>query len=228
ATRPQKRSGNLQEGNMDMDQSEMKIEFNDNEIILYKKLSIIDYMVLDFSEILARNNIRYVLFSRYVSILLGNETCENKEERKDIDILIQNIAFEKFLKLWLEIERSYECKNTSDPIDAYNAYLKNYHAVKIIKKDSQIAEFRIKIVKNELDRFTLKYRKKVILGDRILFISPLEMQIPYNLFKGSRKDIDDARYLYKLSREKLNITMMERFLSELKIPRESIDIYLKI
>ena len=209
-----------------MSQSKMTVEFKDNEIILDKNRSIIDDMALDFSEILVRNNIRYVFFSRYVSILLGNN--ETGEEINDIDILIQNIAFEKFLKLWLEIERSYECKNTNDPIDAYNAYLKNYHAVKIIKKDSQIAEFRIKIVKNELDRFTLKYRKKVILGDRILFISPLEMQIPYNLFKGSRKDIDDARYLYKLSREKLNITMMERFLSELKIPRESIDIYLKI
>ena len=38
---------------------------------------------LDFSEILARNNIRYVLFSRYVSILFGNnETSEEKEEER--------------------------------------------------------------------------------------------------------------------------------------------------
>ncbi|NJD51481.1 MAG: hypothetical protein FIB07_01285 [Candidatus Methanoperedens sp.] len=212
-----------------MNQNKIKIEFNDNEITLDKKLSTIDDLVLDFSEILTRNNIRYALFSRYVPILFGsNETNEEKEELKDIDILTQNISFEKFLKLWLEIERSYECKNTSDPIDAYNAYLKNHHAVRIVKKDSQIPEFRIKIVKNEMDRFTLKYRKKVILGDRNLFISPLEMQISYNLFKGSPKDIGDARYLYKLSGAKLNITMMERFFGELKIPRESIDTYLKI
>jgi len=210
-----------------MSHSKIKLEFKDNEIILDKKLSTIDDLVLDFSEILARNNIRYVIFSNYISLLFGN-TNEEQEEIMDIDILIQNISFEKFLKLWLEIERSYECKNTSDPIDAYNAYLKNHHAVRIAKKDNQIPEFRIKIVKNEMDRFTLKYRKKIILGDRNLFISPLEMQIPYNLFKGSPKDIDDARYLYKLSRAKLNITMMERFLGELKIPKESIDTYLKI
>ena len=208
-----------------MSHNKIKLEFKDNEIILDKKLSIIDDLALGFSEILAGNNIRHALFSRYVSILFGND--ETSEESKDIDILIQNISFEKFLKLWLEIEGSYECKNTSDPIDAYNAYLKNYHAVRMAKKDSQIPQFRIKIVKNELDRFTLKYRKKVIIGERILFISPLEMQIPYNLFKGSPKDIDDARYLYKLFREKLNLTMMERFLGELKIPGESIDMYLK-
>jgi hypothetical protein len=199
----------------------MKIEFKDNEIICDKKLSITDDLVLDFSDILLKNNIRHVIFSQYISNLLGiDRKCE------DIDILIQNISFEKFLKLWLEIENTYDCKNTGDPIDAYNAYLKNHHAVRIVKKESKIPEFRIKIVKNEIDRFMLKYRKKVILGDRNLFISPLEMQIPFNLFQGSPEYIDDARYLYKLSKEKLNMTMMERFLNELKIPKESVYTYL--
>jgi len=199
----------------------MKIGFKDNEIICDKKLSRIDDLVLDFLDILLKNNIRYVIFSKYISNLLSNNRiCE------DIDILIRNISFEKFLKLWLEIENTYECKNTGDPIDAYNAYLRNHHAVSIVKKESKIPGFRIKIVKNEMDRFKLKYRKKVILGDRNLFISPLEMQIPFNLFQGSPKDVDDARYLYKLSKEKLNMTMMERFLDELKIPKESVYKYL--
>lgn len=201
--------------------SQSKIEFKDNEIICEKNPSIIDDLVLDFSDILIKNNIRYVIFSRYISNLLGKNRIS-----EDIDILIQNISFEKFLKLWLEIENTYECKNTGDPIDAYNAYLKNHHNVRIVKKESKIPEFRIKIVKNEIDRFMLKYRKKVILGDRNLFISPLEMQIPFNLFQGSPEDIDDARYLYKLSKEKLTMTMMERFVNELKIPKESVYKYL--
>ena len=98
--------------------------------------------------------------------------------------------------------------------------------VRIAKKENQIPEFRIKIIKNEIDRFTLKYRKKVILGDRNLFISPLEMQIPLNLSHGSTKDIDEANFLYKLSKEKLNMTLMERFLSELNIPKESFEMFL--
>jgi len=200
----------------------MKIEFKNNEITLDKNLSIIDGMVLDFSEILAKNNIRHVLFSKYIPILFGNgRECEN------IDFLIQNISFEKFLKLWLEIENTYECKNTDDPIDAYNAYLKNHHAVILLKKESKMPEFSIKIIKNEMERLTLRYRKKLVTGDRDLFISPLEIQIPYNLFRGSQEDIDDARFLYRLAKEKLNITMMEKFLSDLKIPDESIDMFLK-
>lgn len=204
-----------------MTQNERIIEFKDNEIILDKKLSINDEQVLDFSEILAKNNIRYVLFSRYIPILFGNNGSS-----EDIDILIQNISFEKFLKLWLEIENTYECKNTEDPIDVYNAYLKNHHVVRITKKKNQIPEFRIKIIKNEIDRFTLKYRKKAILGDRNLFISPFEMQIPLNLSRGSPEDIDEARFLYKLSKDKLNMTLMERFLSELNVPKESFEKFL--
>lgn len=200
----------------------MDIEFKENELILGKEPSIIDNCVFDFSDILTKNNIRYVLFSDYISILFGKNAMS-----EEVDLLIQNISFEKFLKLWLEIENTYECKNTNDPIDAYNAYLKNHHVIRFTKKWNLVPDFKIKIVKDEIDRYTLKYRKKVILGERNLFISPLEMQISYNLFQGSEKDLDDARFIYKLSKEKLNMTMMDRFLNELKIPKESVGKYLK-
>lgn len=197
----------------------LKIEFDKNEIILSKEPSVIDEHVLDFCNILSKYNIRYVLFSGYISILLGK-----KGEVEEIDVLIQNISFEKFLKLWLEIENTYECKNTNDAIDAFNAYLKNHHSVTIAKKEKQAPGFKIKIIKDEIDRHTLKYRKKVIMGERTLFISSLEMQIAYDLFLG---DIDNAKFLYRLSGEKLNKTLMDRFLTELNIPVESVEKYLK-
>lgn len=199
----------------------MKIEFKNDEIILTKEPSLLDNLIMDFSEILSSNNIKHVLFGRFISNIFGKNGM-----LEDMDLLIQNISFEKFLKLWLEIENTYECKNTNDPIDAYNAYLRNYHHVIIIQKGHQIPQFKIKIVKNDIDRHTLKYRKKVMLGDRNLFISPLEMQIPFHLFLGSEKDIEEARFLYNLASEKLNMTMMQRFLIELKIPKESAEKYL--
>jgi hypothetical protein len=200
----------------------MDLEFKENELILSKEPSIIDNLVFDFSDILTKNNIRHVLFSDYISILFGKDGMN-----EEIDILIQNISFEKFLKLWLAIENTYECKNTNDPIDAYNAFLKNHHVLRFAKKLNLVPDFKIKIVKDEIDRCTLKYRKKIILGERNLFISPLEMQISYNLFQGSEKNIDDARFLYKLSKEKLNMILMDRFLNELNIPKESVGKYLR-
>jgi len=200
----------------------MNIKFEDNEIILNKEPSIIDSSVLDFSDILTRNNIKHVLISGYIPMLFGKNG-----EIEDIDILIQNISFEKFLKLWLEIENTYECKNTSDPVDAYNAYLKNYHSVVISKKEANIPYFKMKIIKNEIDRYVLKYRRIVRLGERHLYISPVEMEISYHLSRGSEKEIEDARYLYNLFNENLDKALMDRYLKELKIPDESVETYLK-
>ena len=184
----------------------MDIKYNDNEIILNKEPSIIDSSVLDFSDILKRNNIRHVLISKYIPMLFGKNG-----EIENIDILIQNISFEKFLKLWLEIENTFECKNTTDPVDAYNAYLKNYHSISISKKGSHFPYLKMKIIKNEIDRYVLKYRKIIRLGERHLYISPIEMEISYNLSRGSEKEIEDARYLYNLFNQKLDKALMDRY-----------------
>lgn len=37
--------------------------------------------------------------------------------------------------------------------------------------------------------------KKVIINKKTLFISALELEIPYKLFLGSSKDIEDALHL---------------------------------
>jgi hypothetical protein len=200
----------------------MNIKFEDNEIILRKGISQLDSSVLDFSDILKRNNIRHVIISGYIPILFGKNG-----EIENIDILIQNISFEKFLKLWLEIENTYQCKNTNDPVDAYNAYLKNYHPVSISKKECNIPYFKLKIIKHEIDRYVLKYRKIIRLGERHLYITPVEMEISFNLSRGSEKGIEDARYLYNLFNENLDKALMDRYLKELKIPDESVETYLK-
>ncbi len=53
-------------------------------------------------------------------------------------ILIEHISFEKFLKFWSEIEPGYECINTDNSYESYNDYLKNQHAIRIVKKGSFI------------------------------------------------------------------------------------------
>jgi len=65
---------------------------------------------------------------------------------------------------------------------------KNHHVLRFAKKGNPVPEFKIKIVKDEtMDRYTLKYRKKVILRERNVFISPLEMQISIQLIPGFKK-----------------------------------------
>jgi hypothetical protein len=165
----------------------MEIEFKEDKIIFDRELSLLDNFVLGFTEHLASNSIKFVIVSGYVAILFGRSRIS-----EDVDILIEHISFEKFLKFWSEIEQSCECFNTSNANEAYNDYLENHHAIRITKKGSFIPNIELKFVKNDLDRYSLDHRMHVKLSHRSLYLSPFEMQIPYKLFLGSEKDIEDA------------------------------------
>ncbi|MGI0038161.1 MAG: hypothetical protein ACRD99_07365 [Nitrososphaera sp.] len=67
----------------------------------------------------------------------------------------------------------------------------------------------------ELDNWVLQNGKEVILNGNRIKISPFEMQIPYKLFLGSNKDIEDARHLYKMFKDTLNRDLLRQFLIKL-------------
>ncbi len=190
----------------------MEIEFKEDKIIFNRELSLLDSFVLDFTENLVKNNIKYVIISGYVTIFFGRSRIS-----EDVGILIEYISFENFLKFWSEIDKNYECLNTGNSYEAYNDYLENHHAIRIAKKGSFIPNIELKFVRNDLDRYSLDHRRHVKLADRSLYLSPLELQIPYKLFLGSEKDIEDARFLFKLFGENLDIVLLKMFLNKLKV-----------
>ena len=53
------------------------------------------------------------------------------------------------------------------------------------------------------------------MGDRHIFISPMEVQIPYKLKLGSEKDIEDAVHLYSIFRDHLDRDQFMSFLQNL-------------
>ncbi len=199
----------------------MEIEFKDDKILFSRELSILDRFVLDFTENLASNNIKYVIISGYVAILFGRSRMS-----EDVDILIEHIPFEKFLKFWSKIDKNYECLNTSNSFDAYNDYLENHLAIRLANKGTFIPNIELKFIKNDLDLYSLEHRKQVKLAEGSLYISPLELQIPYKLFLGSEKDIEDARFLFRLFKENLDIRMLKMLLTKLKIPDNNVESYL--
>lgn len=199
----------------------MEIEFKDDKILFSRELSILDSFVLDFTENLVTNNIKYVIISGYVAILFGRSRMS-----EDVDILTEHIPFAKFQKLWSKMEKNYECLNTSNSLEAYYDYLENHHAIRLAKKGTFIPNIELKFVRNDLDRYSLEHRKQVNLAEGSLFVSPIELQIPYKLFLGSEKDIEDARFLFKLFEDKLNIGLLKMFLIKLKIPDNNIKRYL--
>ena len=190
----------------------MEIIFSKNKIELKKELNNLDKFVIDFISILNKLNIEYVLVSGYVSILFGR-----RRSSEDIDLFIEKINFDKFSELWDILNKQFECLNSKDIKDSYYNYLTENCAIRFSRKNEFIPNMEVKFPKNDLDIWTLKNKKEVILNNKKIFISPMELQIPFKIFLGSEKDIEDARYLYNIFKNKIDINLLKEFNRKLNI-----------
>ncbi len=190
----------------------MNINFSKRKIELNKKLNSLDLLTINFCEILNKLNINYIIISGYVAILFGRNRAS-----EDIDMFIEKIGFEKFKLLWEELEKKFECLNTSDATDAYKNYLNSKHALRFSKKGEFIPNIEVKFPKVALDEWGIKNKIKILLNKETLYISPLESQIPFKLFLGTEKDIEDAKFLHNLFKDNLDLPLLKEFNQKLKI-----------
>ena len=190
----------------------MELEYSPDGIILDKELNQLDEFVLNFTRILDEQGIRYCLISGYVVILFGRS-----RSTEDVDIFIERIDEPGFLRLWEALMADFECIITSDPMDAFNTYLKDGLALRFSRQGAFIPNMEMKFPKKEIDTWTLQKRKKVLLNGNLLWISPMEIQIPFKLWLGSDKDIEDALHLHHVFQDKLDMSVMEHFLEELQL-----------
>ena len=185
------------------------MEYNPSkrEIILKRKLNKLDEFVLDFV-----NSLRdYVVVSGYVSILFGRSRAT-----EDIDLLIPKMSFLDFERLWKKLnEENFECLNTSKVKEAYK--MLEEFAIRFSRKGKAIPNMAFKMISNDLHRYSFNKKIKVIIEDKIIYISPLEMQITYKLLLGSNKDLEDAKHLYELFNEKLDKEELTYLINELKV-----------
>ncbi len=199
----------------------MELKISKNKIELDKKLNELDCFVLEFTSLLNKSNIEYAIVSGYVSILFGRNRAS-----EDVDLIVKKYNFKKFDALWDKINDKFECVNSQDSRDAYDEYLLNGNAIRFSRKGMFIPNFEFKFPKNELDRWTTEYKTKVLLNKNKLYISPLELQIPFKIFLGGEKDIEDARYLYNLFKGKMDNELFEGFIHRLGV-NKAFDKFLK-
>lgn len=184
----------------------MEIKYNKSSIEFEKELNDLDEFVIDFIEILNELNINYVIVSGYVSILFGRSRSS-----EDVDMFIEKIDLNTFKILWEKLYNGFECVNTENPVSAYHEYLNVNERIRFSRKNKFVPNMEIKFPKLTIDEWALKNRKEVILNGKTLYISPIELQIAYKLSLGSEKDIEDARHLYKLFKDKLDNIILEGF-----------------
>ena len=190
----------------------MEINFEGRRMTFAKELSKLDDLALDFSERLFAADIRHVFLSGYVAILFGrNRTSE------DVDVVCERMPFKTFTKFWEDIQHSFDCIITSNVRTAYDDYLLKGTALRFAFKGKMIPNVEMKQVATDMHEEALSASLEVVVNGRCIPISPLEQQIAYKLFMGSEKDIEDARFLFKLFEENLDRQRLNSYLDALKV-----------
>ncbi len=184
---------------------------NSKTIKLDKEINELDKFLLEFVKILEKHA-RYVIVSGYVSILFGRARAT-----EDIDILIEPITKEKFELMWREIERNgFWCLNADSCEDAFNM-LKENIPIRIARKNEIIPNIEVKVCKSCVDFETLKERVKVMLNEKEIFISPIEMQIAYKEEKlKNEKDMEDALHLREVFSEIISEEKIQKYKEMIK------------
>ena len=189
------------------------MKISGRRITFSKILNELDKLALEFTGILARNRVRYAVVSGYVAILFGRNRSS-----EDVDIICEKVGYERFSRLWREVNRRMECVITSDRRSAYEDYLLKGTALRFARKGTFIPNIELKFANSDLHVAALKKPVEVRVNRLSLHISPLEQQIAYKLYLGSEKDIEDARFMFALFRDHLSLAEVERLLKGMRIP----------
>ena len=196
----------------------MEIDYNESKIKINKALSILDKFAIAFAETLEKNNIKYVIMGGYISILFGKARTT-----EDIDIFIEEMPFEKFYEFMKKIgKQGYEAMNSDDTKELYNEFLKKGIAIRIFRNNI-FPNAEIKFPKDEMDFLSLNNPLEAAINGKKIMIAPFEIQIAYKLYLGSKKDIEDAKFLYELAKEKIDRKKLKKYAKMLKVKTGDLD-----
>ena len=191
----------------------MELKYSKNVLSIENKvLTEFDRFVINFTNILDKY-CNYVIISGYVPIFFGRT-----RGTEDVDVFIDNIDKKKFMTFYNDlIENNYYFLDPENVNGLYEL-LEEKLGIRAAKKDTIIPNIEMKFIKDEIDKYTLEHRVKVNLNNKFnFFISQIEIEIPYKLYLGSEKDIEDALYLWDIFQGKLDKKLINRFMIELNV-----------
>ena len=193
----------------------MELNYEKGNITIKNKvITALDEFVLDFTKPLDKYT-KYTIVSGYVAILFGRA-----RGTEDIDTLIENIDKNVFTSFYrMLMNKGYYFLNPENADGLYEM-LEEGLGIRIAEKDTIIPNIELKFVKDDFDRYAMDNRIKVTIDDKHILISPIELQIPYKLYLGSNKDIEDAVYLWDIFKEKIDLNLLKKFMHELNVDGE--------
>ncbi len=195
----------------------MEFKFKGNRLKFDKELSNLDKLVLKFVKVLDQQRVDYVIISGYIAILFGRS-----RQTEDVDLFIDELPKERFFLLWNALaEAGFECINAANAASAYEEYLEDHLAVRFAVEGTIEPNFELKFPNTKYNLYSLKNKLIVELNGEKLNTSELELQIAFKLYLGAEKDFEDARHLYKVFKEHLNIGLMQKHIVELGVEKQA-------
>jgi len=190
----------------------VKIHYRKDEIHMDgRKLTKIDRFVLDFIDVIQHHS-KYVIVSGYVSILFGRS-----RGTEDIDIIIERMTSTQFHSFFKSVlSNGFYFLNPEDEFGLFEI-LEEGLGIRVALDGTIIPNIELKFAKDDFDEYSLENRLKVVMMERPIYISPLELQIPYKLWLGSEKDIEDAIFLWELFNETIDLDLLSTFMNEMGV-----------
>ncbi len=201
---------------MELSYSPGRVEVED------KIITELDEFVVEFTRLLEKHLLKYVIVSGYVAIFFGRA-----RGTEDIDILLERMDAQKFLSFYSSaLAQGYDFLNPEDADGLYEMLCEG-SGIRAAKNEMIIPNIEMKFVKDDFDKFSLSDRVEAIFDGEHLFISPIEIEIPYKLYLGSDKDIEDAIYLWEVFKGKPDMKLLKRFMKELNVNGEAYGIIVR-
>lgn len=171
-----------------------------------RELSDLDRFALDFITILEKHT-TYVIVSGYVSILLGRSRVS-----EDIDVIIPKLTLPTLKKLIQDLnENDFYCINEEKIQDIYECLTEGL-AVRFAKQHTMIPNIELKWAQTPVHKIALKEALTVILPEKNIRISNLELQIAFKeQILKSPKDKEDARHLRKTAEKFLDKKLIQTY-----------------
>jgi hypothetical protein len=199
----------------------MKMTVEGNTISLEKETNRLDELAIEFSKELTAAGIKHIFLSGYVAILFGRNRAS-----EDVDVVCQEVSLPIFSKFWTSVGSVLECIIISDAESAYRDYLREKTAVRFARKGEFVPNVEMKFATTSMHREALANPIIVLLNGHPIPISPFEQQIAYKLYMGSDKDVEDARFMFQLFREHLDLPRLAAYLEALSCPMQKARRYL--
>ena len=165
-----------------------------------KNKSALDEFCIEFCKIV-ESYTEYIIVSGFMVIASGRT-----RGTEDIDMIIPRLKKEEFIRLHNDITKNkFVCIQSDNPDNIYDEYLVQNVSVRYTYKNRPLPEMEIKFVKDGLDNYQLKTKRKLPLTGLDIWFSSVNMNIAFKEeYLKSPKDMEDAQHLRKVYDNEIN------------------------